>query len=237
MSGLLSHLNPGLLLVLVGLLGCLVRVRRVRQAMMVITPILAIVMLAAADREVNLATASVLGLDLILYRVDSLSFIFSFAFLIASLLNAIYALHTDDPLQDGMSLAYAGAAVAASLSGDLMTLFIFWEITAVTSVFLILRAGTKAAYQAAMRYLVIQILSGVLLLDGLAYVYEASGTLTLSEIGPFESFDDPGALFIFLAFAIKAAFPFLHNWLQDAYPKATVVGAVVLSAFTTKLAV
>ncbi len=80
----------------------------------------------------------------------------------------------------------------------------------------------------------VQILSGVMLLYGLTYVYEATGSLALEK---FENFSQPGAVLIFMAFAIKAAFPFLHNWLQDAYPKATVVGAVVLSAFTTKLAV
>ena len=42
---------------------------------------------------------------------------------------------------------------------------------------------------------------------------------------------------IFLAFGIKCAVPLLHNWLQDAYPEATVTGTVWLSAFTTKLAV
>ena len=42
---------------------------------------------------------------------------------------------------------------------------------------------------------------------------------------------------IFLAFGIKCAFPLLHNWLQDSYPAATVTGTVILSAFTTKLAV
>ena len=234
MSGLIGQINPGLLLILVGFAGCLIPVQRVRQALMVATPVVAILMLAMADRGTDLATASVIGLDLVLYKVDSLSFIFGLAFLIASLLNAIYALHTDDRLQDGMALAYAGAAVAATFAGDLMTLFIFWEITAVSSVFLILRAGTKAAYQAAMRYLGVQIFSGVLLLDGLAYVYKSTGSLSLEA---FTSFDQPGAKLIFAAFAIKAAFPFLHNWLQDAYPKATVVGAVVLSAFTTKLAV
>ncbi|MDJ0922615.1 MAG: Na(+)/H(+) antiporter subunit D [Henriciella sp.] len=234
MSSLVGHVNPGLVLVLVGILGCLIPVQRVRQALMVATPIVALLLLVFAERNTDLAVWSVLGLDLVTYRVDSLSFIFALAFLIASFLNAIYALHSDDRLQDGMALAYAGAAVAATLAGDLMTLFIFWEITAVSSVFLILRAGTKAAYQAAMRYLGIQILSGVLLLDGLAYVYKSTGSL---ELTAFTSLDQPGALFIFVAFAIKAAFPFLHNWLQDAYPKATVVGAVVLSAFTTKLAV
>ncbi len=234
MSALLGHINPGFILVIAGFAGCLVPVRRVRQAIMLAAPLVALVLLAGADRGVDLAVASALGLELVLYKVDSLSFIFALAFLIAAFLNAIYALHTDDRLQDGMALAYAGAAVSASLAGDLMTLFIFWEITAVSSVFLILRAGTKAAYQAAMRYLGVQILSGVLLLDGLSYVYKSTGSLDLTA---FTSFDQPGAVFIFIALAIKAAFPFMHNWLQDAYPKATVVGAVVLSAFTTKLAV
>ncbi|HBF90888.1 MAG TPA: Na(+)/H(+) antiporter subunit D, partial [Hyphomonas atlantica] len=94
---------------------------------------------------------------------------------LAALLNAIYAWHTDDRLQDGMSIAYAGAAVAATFSGDMMTLFVFWELTAVTSVFLILRAGTRAAYFASMRYLGVQILSGVLLLAGIGYVYQSRG--------------------------------------------------------------
>jgi multicomponent Na+:H+ antiporter subunit D len=237
MNALFSSVNPGLLLIVAGLIGCLITHRRARQAIMVIVPVLALIKLGFAERGVDMAVWSVLGMDLITYRVDNLNFIFGIAFLIASFLNAIYAMHTDDRLQDGMALTYAGAAVAATFAGDLMTLFIFWEITAVSSVFLILRAGTKAAYQAGMRYLGIQILSGVLLLDGLAYVYKDQGTLTLDVIGSFTSFDDPGAKFIFAAFAIKAAFPFLHNWLQDSYSKATVVGAVVLSAFTTKLAV
>ncbi|MDH5674757.1 MAG: proton-conducting transporter membrane subunit [Myxococcales bacterium] len=45
----------------------------------------------------------------------------------------------------------------------------------------------------------------------------------------------PGPLLILQAFGIKAAFPLLHNWLQDAYPDATVTA--FLSAFTTKLAI
>ncbi|MEM0985919.1 MAG: Na(+)/H(+) antiporter subunit D [Pseudomonadota bacterium] len=234
MSALLGNFNPGVMMVFVGLAVAVIPIRPVRQVLTVVAPLLGLLMLSNAELGVNKQTFDVLGIELILYRMDSLSFIFALAFLIAALLNAIYALHSDDRLQDGMATAYAGSAIAATLCGDLMTLFIFWELTAVTSVFLILRAGTKAAYQAAMRYLGVQILSGVLLLDGIAYVFKKENTL---ELNAFSSFGDAGATFIFIALAIKAAFPFLHNWLQDSYPKATVVGAVVLSAFTTKLAV
>lgn len=230
----LSMLNPGWLLIAAGLVALFLPVRRVRQGMAIAAPIIGILLISFADRNLTLLSAEALGLDFILYRVDNLSFIFGLAFLLAALLNAIYAWHTDDRLQDGMALAYAGAAVAAAFSGDMMTLFVFWEITAVTSVFLILRAGTRAAYFASMRYLAIQVLSGVLLLAGIAYVWQARGDLSIQA---FTSLNQPGAILVFIALGIKAAFPFLHNWLQDSYPKATVVGAVVLSAFTTKLAV
>lgn len=230
----LFAINPGFVLILAGVVAAVLPFRQPRQWLTVAAPIVGLFLLINADQNLDLVMVQALGLDLVLYRVDSLSFIFGLAFLIAALLNAIYALHTDDRVQDGSALIYAGAAVAATFVGDLMSLFIFWELTAVASVFLILKSGTKEAYGAAMRYLGIQILSGVLLLDGAAYYFKANGNLSLEA---FSSLQDPGALLIFIAFGIKAAFPLLHNWLQDSYPKATVVGAVVLSAFTTKLAV
>jgi multicomponent Na+:H+ antiporter subunit D len=155
------------------------------------------------------------------------------AFLIAGVLNGIYSLHIKDKLQDAAGLIYSGAAVAAVFAGDLLTLFLFWELTAIASVFLIWATPTQAAYKAGLRYISIQILSGVLLLAGAAVYGSQTGSLAFNEIG----LDAPGAWLIFLAFGIKAAFPLLHNWLQDAYPQATPTGAVILSAFTTKLAV
>jgi multicomponent Na+:H+ antiporter subunit D len=234
MPMLLTAINPGWLLIAAGLVALLLKVRVLRQALTLLAPIAGILLLATAQHGVDLASTEALGFTLSLYRVDSLNFLFGLAFLVASLLSAIYALHTDDRIQDGMALAYAGAAVSATFAGDLMTLFLFWELTALTSVFLVLQAGTRAAYFASMRYLAVQVLSGVLLLTGIAYVWHATGSLALTA---FTRLDEPGALLIFIAFGIKAGFPFLHNWLQDAYPKATIIGAVVLSAFTTKLAV
>ncbi len=234
MPAFLATLNPGWLLIVAGLVALFVKVRVVRQAISIIAPVIGILMLATAQHGVDHMTYETLGIKMSFYRVDSLNFLFGLAFLIAALLNAIYALHTDNKTQDGMALAYAGSAIAATFAGDLMTLFIFWEITAVTSVFMVLQAGTRASYFASMRYLGIQVLSGVLLLDGIAYVWHYQGDLSLQA---FSDLNQPGALIIFIAFGIKAAFPFLHNWLQDSYPKASVTGAVVLSAFTTKLAV
>ncbi|MEO0883110.1 MAG: Na(+)/H(+) antiporter subunit D [Pseudomonadota bacterium] len=229
-----AAINPGLLLILGGVLSALSPQQRIRQILAIGTPLAAGVMLLSAPHEIVLASFSTMGLDLIFYQVDSLNFIFGIAFLIAATLNGIYALHQDDRVQDSAALIYAGAAVAAAFVGDFMSLFLFWELTAVSSVFLILKTGTRAAYGAAMRYLVIQVLSGVLLLIGAAQLYAYTGSVALRELTLGQ---DAGTWFFLIAFGIKAAFPLLHNWLQDSYPKATIVGAVVLSAFTTKLAV
>jgi len=142
-------------------------------------------------------------------------------------------------------MMYAGGAIAASCAGDLMTLFVFWELTAIASVVLVWASNTTASYRSGMRYLIIQVGSGVLLLSGAIMRLSETGAVSfgsLGEIGVIGLYQDGGnlsvsGLLIFLAFGIKCAFPFLHNWLQDSYPQATPTGTVFLSAFTTKLAV
>ena len=231
---LLSSINPGLLLVLAGIICAVTPIQRVRQVLAVATPLAAMALLLVAPHEVDLASMHFMDIDMVFYRVDNLNFIFGIAFLIAATLNGIYALHQDSIVEDSSALIYAGAAVAATFVGDFMSLFVFWELTAISSVFLILKTGTRAAYGAAMRYLGIQVLSGVLLLFGAAKLFATTGDMSLRAL---ELGADAGTWLLLVAFGIKAAFPLMHNWLQDSYPRATVVGAVVLSAFTTKLAV
>ena len=182
------------------------------------------------------------GNPLNLVRIDSLSRIFGVIFHLAAVMASIYALHVEDTKQHIAAMIYAGGAIAAACAGDLVTLFVFWELTAVSSVVLVWAGQGKGAYKSGMRYLIIQVVSGVLLLSGAILEYSASGTLAFEafEFGGegMSMFDlSTGAQLILLAFGIKAAFPLLHNWLQDAYPEASVTGTVLLSAFTTKLAI
>ena len=231
---MLSQINPGFIVILAGLLVYSVRVPMLRAIITIGGPVIGIFLLATQSKfGVETGVLRVLDLQLITYHVDNLNFIFGLAFLIAATINSIYSLHNDDALQDACALVYGGAAISAAFAGDLMTVFFFWELTAISSVFLIWRTGTPEAYRAGIRYLAIQILSGVLLLFGATYFLQNHGDLQLRAI----SLEENGAWLIFIALGMKAAFPFLHNWLQDSYPKATPTGAVVLSAFTTKLAV
>jgi multicomponent Na+:H+ antiporter subunit D len=174
-----------------------------------------------------------MGYELAPVRVDSLSLLFGYLFHLAAFIGVIYALHVRDPLQDMAALAYAGSAVGAVFAGDLLTLFVYWELLAITSVFLIFARRTPHALGTGMRYLVMQVASGVLLLAGAIWYANGSGGIAFDYIG----LEAPGAWLIFIAFGIKAAFPLLHGWLTDSYPEATPTGTVFLSAFTTKVAI
>lgn len=181
---------------------------------------------------------SILDFDLLLFKADRLSLLFGYLFHIAALISVIYALHVRDTLQQVASLLYAGSALGAVFAGDLLTLFIFWELLALTSVFLVWARRTGRAYVAGLRYFTLHILSGLLLLGGMVFYGQANGTLEFGRIG-LEGGPDgsPYGWMIFIAFGIKCAFPFFHNWLTDAYPESTPTGTVFLSAFTTKVAV
>lgn len=170
---------------------------------------------------------------LTLMHVDKLSTVFGLIFSVAAFLTAIYAWKVHDRIQQVATLFYAGSAIGAVFAGDLISLFFFWEGTAIASVFLIWARRTEGAYHTGMRYLIIQVGSGVILIAGVALHYHSTGSIIFEKLGLVS----PGTWLIFLAFGIKCAFPLLHNWLQDSYPAATVTGTVILSAFTTKLAV
>ena len=231
----LASLPPGWI-ALIGALLLLALPRSARRAATVVVPILALWQCIGFTFGPGPATPwspEVLGHTLELWRVDGLSRPFGLIFHIALLLGAIYAAHVDDRVQQWSALVYGAAGVGAVYAGDLLTLFFYWELTAVASVFLIWARRTETSFRTGLRYLIIQIGSGVLLLTGALQRLHATGSLSFEHIG----LAGAGGVAIFLAFGIKSAFPLLHNWLQDAYPQGTVTGTVFLSAFTTKLAI
>lgn len=227
-----QNLTPAAPIIAAGALAAMSPSHTLRKALMLIAPALALALWVRAEIG-NHGVITVAGLELITYRYDGLSRVFGLAFILAAFLNGLYALHERSRLQDAAALLYAGAGVGAVFAGDLATLFLFWELAAIASVFLVWAGKSRAAVNAGLRYLAIQVGSGMLLLTGLALHYVATGSLVFETLNPRA----PGGLLILLAFGVKCAFPLLHPWLQDAYPKATAVGAVVLSAFTTKMAV
>ena len=204
----------------------------VRGVILLLTPILAAWQIWNLPVGIFLQVEFV-GQTLDMMRVDKLSRIFGLIFCLAAFLGNLYAWHVRDFIQQIAALLYAGAAIGAVFAGDLITLFFYWEGTALASVFLIWARRTEGSYHTGMRYLIIQITSGVILLAGTALLYRETGSITFERM----TLGSLGTWLIFLSFGIKCAFPLLHNWLQDSYPAATITGTVILSAFTTKLAV
>lgn len=205
-----------------------------RQLVLLATPVIAGLYLWQVIDAGSSLTYTLMNFELSVLRADKLSLLFGYLFCIASFFAGIFSLHVTDTKQHVAGLTYAGSAMGAVFAGDLITLFIFWELLAISSVFLIWARGTERALKAGVRYLVYQVLSGVLLLAGALALFHQTGSLAFEHIG-LEA--GVAGWLIFIAFGIKCAFPFLHSWLTDGYPEATVTGTVFLSAFTTKVAV
>lgn len=230
-GGLFGELSPGLI-IMIGALLVPFLPSPARIGWMLVLPVLAFLQILALEPGLWGALTA-FDIPLSTLRVDGLSKPFGYIFAIILFISIIYQASDGDRLQQTAALIYAGSAIGAVFAGDLVTLFLFWEGTSIASVFLIWARWTERSHGAGMRYLLMQIGSGLLLLAGTIIHYGKTGSLA------FESFDlgSTAGMVIFLAFGIKAAFPLLHSWLQDSYPEATISGTVILSAFTTKLAI
>lgn len=171
--------------------------------------------------------------DLIFGQVDKLSMVFGYVFVIMAFIGVLYSLHVKEHGHFIAGFLYVGSALGVVFSGDLFSLFIFWEIMAFSSVFLIWFQKEKASIDAGFRYLLVHTAGGLCLLAGIVLRVVETGSLEFGHIG----LDGLDTYLILIGFLLNAAVPPLHAWLADAYPEATIVGAVFLSAFTTKTAV
>lgn len=172
--------------------------------------------------------------ELILCRVDALSKIFGIIFAFIAFAGSIYSFHSKETSQYCAAILYAGSALGVTFAGDFFTLFIYWEIMAVASTVLIWSRRNAEAKKSGFRYLIYHVLGGGILFMGILMHFSETGSLAVSRLsqgGPLSSW------LILLGVIINAAVPPFHTWLADAYPKATITGAVFLSAFTTKTAV
>ena len=228
---MMSSVPPFVIFLVAGLLAIFVR-GRLRSALLLATPFVSALTLIDLQPGTSVEVG-IMGLELTLMRVDELSLLFGYLFHLGAFIGILYSLHVKDTLQQSTSVLYAGSAVGAAFAGDLITFFLFWELLAITSVFLIWASRTPSAIRAGIRYLVLQVGSGVTLLAGILFYAHGTGGIAFNEIG----LDSPGGLLIFLGLGLKCGFPLLHMWLTDAYPEATPTGSVFLCMFTTKVAV
>ncbi len=255
---------PPFVLFFVGALVVAFTKGTVRKAVVLAIPAVGGVLLwtgAGADVAANGAQSylswDLLGYTLSPFRADKLALLFGYLFHLAAFLGFVYALHLGDGTPDGSvaadvgeddivgneraglqhvaAMLYAGSALGAVFAGDFITLFVFWELLAITSVFLVWARDSERSYATGFRYLIIHVVSGVLLLSGALMLAYDTGSIAFDAVG----LDGTGAAgwILLISFGIKAGFPLAHNWITEAYPESTPTGTVFLSAFTTKVAV
>jgi multicomponent Na+:H+ antiporter subunit D len=173
---------------------------------------------------------SFMDYTLTMMRVDKLSLIFGYIFHIAAFIGFIYAFHLDDRVEQIAIMIHVGSALGIVFAGDLVTLFIFWEVLSIASVFIIWARRRPEATRAGFRYLLVHAAVWLFLLGGIV--------LRASEVGSIDfvhmELADLATFLIFMGFGINCAWPGLHAWLTDAYPESTVTGTVFLRCIHNK---
>ncbi len=168
-------------------------------------------------------------------RVDNYSSVFGFIMALMAIIGSIYGLHVKNNWHHVAAWFYVAGSLGVIYCGDYLVLFLFWEMMAFASTFLIWFNTEKGSLAAGYRYLLVHTFGGIILLLGFVLRYQATGDLSFVHMDEHATH-----LYTWLIMAglmLNAAVPPLHSWLPDAYSKATAAGAVFMCAFTTKTAV
>lgn len=205
--------------------------KKIEKVILIITPILALLnffVFSSQDLTFNF-----LGNRIDFFYQDRVNLPFFYVFIIIAFLGIIYNLHSDQKGEKIFPILYAGSSVGLIFAGDFISLFFFWELMAIFSTLIIWQSKTLSSKMAGIRYLLVHLLGGFLLLTGIVLLYKETGSFS------FQNFDSKSfySLFILTGFLINSAVPPFSAWLPDSYPESTIGGSVFLSAYTTKSAV
>jgi multicomponent Na+:H+ antiporter subunit D len=226
-----SLFHPGLLLILTGLLIPFFHGTR-RTLLILLVPCIALASVWNMPLD-SACSIQYLNYELILINLDALSRLFITVFAITVFAGSLYCCKQAKSKELSAAFIYAGGAMSVVLAGDLISLFVFWELMALASTLVIWSAQSTGSWRAGMRYIVIHLFGGVILMCGIsAYVLE-TGSIVFTTMQA----NSIATWLILCGFLLNAGAPPLTAWLADAYPEASFSGMVFLSAFTTKTAV
>jgi len=164
------------------------------------------------------------------------------------LLATIYSMRfmerdSGTPLYYSLLLAMITGIVGASYSGDLFTLFIFWELMCITSYVLVgFRKNVRESVEATIKYMLMSGVGSATILFGMSLLYGLTGTLNLPRIALSLKAGGGPWLYVSLGmlitgFGIKAAIVPLHVWVPDAYAAAPSPISAIIAGASTELAV
>ena len=226
-----SYFHPALILIIGGLILPLLHAKW-RSILALLLPVAALAAIWSVTDGSHWAI-SFLNHELGPFHVDKLSRLFITVFSITAFAGVLYCVKQASSRELSAALVYAGSAIGVTLAGDLITLFVFWEIMALASTLVVWSARTDDSWNAGMRYIILHLLGGVILMGGIAAYVHETGSIAFTTM----QLESLSTWLILIGFLINAGAPPLSAWIADAYPESSFSGMVFLSAFTTKTAV
>ena len=233
MMQMFENFHPGFIFFLVGMFAC-VGSYKLRKMILACGPFLALI--AVFDLAPGMVKDFAFLPDWpshYLY-VDKLSWVFVLIFCIMGCIGGVFSCHNKSPLEALCSMSYVGASISTALAHDWITFLFFWELMAVTSLFLVWNDPRPGSRGAGTRYILMHTLSGNFVLFGVLLKLSQGQYLVQNLVnGPH----DVSFWLILTGVCINVAAVPLHAWIVDAYPSATITGSVFMSSYTTKVAV
>lgn len=177
------------------------------------------------------------------FRIDWLSVVLAsitgFIWTLVSFYSLDYMKHLENLNRYyAFTLVTLGATLGTLFAGDLLTLFLFFEIMSLASFVLVIHEGSEKAMKAGNLYLIMTIAGGLALFFGMIAVFELTGSLAFLDQGIL---NDPsnlslGAFVAFLiGFGMKAGMFPVHVWLPEAHPVAPSPSSALLSGIMLKI--
>lgn len=227
-------LHPALILIIGGLILPFIK-GPLRRYYLLGIPLLTFLTVWGMDKG-TFGVVQFIDWNLTFGRVDSLSLVFGYIMSLMCIIGTLFGLHVEEDVQHIAAWFYVAGSLGVIFCGDYLVLFLFWELMAFASVFLVwFRRGPKST-GTGYRYILIHTLGGLFLLAGFVLRYKVTGgdlSFGLMDV----HHPDLATWLILLGFLVNAAAIPFHSWLPDAYAEASVTGAVFMCAFTTKTAI
>ena len=173
------------------------------------------------------------GVSLHYYSYTKLAYLFCLVFLLIAFIGKIFSIYRENYIEKSMILFYIASAIFVIFSGDFITLYVFWELMAITSTLVIWSSHTNQSNAAGVRYLQMHLFGGMILLIGIIGLYLTTNDLQIRAL----TLDNWHNWLILIGFLLNAGAPPFSQWLPDAYPEGSYSSTVFLSAYTTKTSV
>ncbi|MEA2070784.1 MAG: complex I subunit 5 family protein [Asgard group archaeon] len=170
------------------------------------------------------------------FKMDTITWWLSLIFTLLGTIVAIYSIRymdKDDRLDRYylLLLILIEGMIGVVMSGDLFTLFIFWETMSLSSYVLVsFRKEQPDPIEAGIKYLFMSAFGSISLLFGMSLIYGTTGTLNIASIAQIyltkisayglSSVHYVIITALIIGFGVKAAIVPLHTWLPDAHPAA-----------------